>query len=183
MFHSNPAFLRTMGTGLRGFDVADAERYLDAEAGRVNGQCLALVERVTGSLVGSAALAVPNPADGVPWIGLLIIRADRQNRGLGREAATAIERTLARDGWPEARLAVLAANPRARRFWERLGYRELDGCWRAYDGRARAGVTLSKALTRGHAVTRPSDQPGASGPGASGPRRQVLPPKNAVLAR
>lgn len=135
-----------MGTRLRGFDLADAERYLAVEAGRANGHCLALVERATGSVMGSASLVVPNPADGVPWIGLLIIRADRQNRGLGREAAVALERTLARDGWPEVRLAVLAANPRARRFWERLGYRQIDGCWRAYDGRARAGATLGKTL-------------------------------------
>ena len=162
VFASNPAFLRTMGTGLRSFDLADADRYLAAETGRANGQCLALVERATGAVVGSAALVVPNPSDGVPWVGLLIIRADRQNRGLGRETATAVERTLARDGWPEVRLAVLASNPRARRFWERLGYRELDGCWRAYNGRARAGVTLAKALASARAGAGSTDRPGAS---------------------
>ncbi len=149
VFASNRAYLRTMGTSLRPFDLADAERYLASETTRANGHCLAVVERATGEVVGSAATVVPNPSDGVPWVGLLIIRADRQNRGLGREAATAIERVLARDGWREVRLAVLASNPRARRFWERLGYRELDGCWRGYDGRAGAGATLARPLGHG----------------------------------
>jgi RimJ/RimL family protein N-acetyltransferase len=148
VFRSNPAYLRTMGAGFGRFDSADAERYLGTETGRANGACLVLVERATRAVIGSAALTVPNPADGIPWIGLLIIRSDCQGRGLGREAATAIERRLARYGWPEVRLAVLASNPRARRFWERLGYRQVDGPWRAYDGRARAGATLGKALTR-----------------------------------
>jgi RimJ/RimL family protein N-acetyltransferase len=137
-----------MGAGVGHYDVAEAQRYLETEGGRTNGQALVLVERDSGAVIGSAALLVPNPADGIPWIGLLILRADRQGRGLGREAATAIERRLARDGWAEVRLAVLATNPRARRFWERLGYRQVDGCWRAYDGRARAGATLGKVLRR-----------------------------------
>jgi GNAT superfamily N-acetyltransferase len=113
---------------------------------------------------------VPNPADGIPWIGLLIVHAGRQGRGLGREAVRAIERRLARDGWPELRLAVLASNPRARRFWERLGYRQVDGCWRAYDGRARAGATLGKAIGRRRAAVRTyrSQAPGGGSPG-SGP--------------
>ena len=146
VFASNPGFLRSSWPVTGPFDAAEASRYLAAEAGRQNGVCLSIVERTSRQVVGTAALLVPNPADGVPWIGLLILRADRQGLGLGTEAAAAMERWLARAGRPAVRLAVARGEIRARRFWERLGFRELAGAPRPYDGRERTTVVLAKRL-------------------------------------
>ena len=146
IFASNPGFLRSSWAVNGPFGAAEASRYLAAEVGRRSGVCLSVVERASRQVVGTAALLVPNPADGVPWIGLLILRADRQGLGLGSEAATALARALAREGWPAVRLAVALGDLRARRFWERLGYRELAGAPRPYDGRERATVTLARRL-------------------------------------
>jgi RimJ/RimL family protein N-acetyltransferase len=110
VFASNLEFLRASWACHQPFDAAEAARYLETESQRENGLCLSIVERATRRVIGMAALLVPNPADGVPWIGLLIVAADRQDAGLGGEAASALERLLERQGWPEVRLNVLVAN-------------------------------------------------------------------------
>ena len=74
-------------------------------------------------LVGFGDLLAPHPRRFLAALGLLIIRGDMQSRGLGREAALAIENALANEGWPEIELAVLPNRPRSRRFWESCGYR------------------------------------------------------------
>jgi RimJ/RimL family protein N-acetyltransferase len=165
VFSSNPEFLRTSWAIRGGFDAAAAARYVDMESRRQNGLCLTVIERATHRIVGSAALLVPNPADGVPWIGLLIIAGDHQGAGLGAEAAQALERFLAERGWAEVRLGVLIANPRARRFWERLGYREMCGAWRCYNHVGVAGVMLSKPLR--HEACRHGQRVGSQPPRAS----------------
>ncbi len=128
---SNAALLPLCGIGAGAVDMARLGDVLEAEAGREHGSCVTVVERSTGHVIGLAVLLVPNPLDGTPWIALLIIAADHQGLGLGTEAALALERLLARAGWSEVRLSVLVDNPRALRFWQRLGYRELAGVWRA----------------------------------------------------
>jgi RimJ/RimL family protein N-acetyltransferase len=148
VFASNRRFVAaTWGDILGPFTIADAARYLAVETARENGTCLALVERAKGDVVGTVALLLPNPADGVPWIGILVLRSDRQGRGLGREAVTALEDALARAGWPQVRLAVRVADAPARRFWEAVGYRAVPDMTRPYDGRERATITLCHALT------------------------------------
>ncbi len=166
VFASNSEFLRTSWACHQTFDAAEAARHLEMESQRENGLCLSIVERATHRVIGLAVLQVPNPVDSVPWIGLLIVAADRQDEGFGSEAAWALERLLARQGWPEVRLNVLVANPRARRFWERLGYRELQGAWRAYNGQRQATVTLGKLLAerqRKHGSPQPRRMRDCSG--------------------
>ena len=144
LFASNEESFRVCWPLRDELDTAAAERYIDVESRRRNGVCLAIVERATGRVIGSAALLIPNPVDRVPWIGVLVIEADRQRIGFGSEAAEAIEQLVAGLGWGEIRLNVLATNPGARRFWERLGYREVSGTWRAYDGTTPGTVRLHK---------------------------------------
>jgi ribosomal protein S18 acetylase RimI-like enzyme len=79
---------------------------------------LAIRLRDGGTLIGTAALLVPHPPAGCPWVGLLIIHRDWQSQGLGREAALAIEEALAEEGWSEVRLSVLKTNADALPFWE-----------------------------------------------------------------
>jgi hypothetical protein len=83
---------------------------------------LAIRLRDGGTLIGTAALLVPHPPAGCPWVGLLIIHCDWQSRG----SALAIEEALAEEGWSEVRLSVLKTNADALPFWDRLGYRIID---------------------------------------------------------
>src|SRR5919107_599565 len=56
-----------------------------------------VVRRTDGEVVGWAEVLDEHPRDGVPWIGLLEMRADVHRQGLGREAAEALA------GWYAAR--------------------------------------------------------------------------------
>ncbi len=60
-----------------------------------------------------------NPRDGQPWIGLLLIRADRQRQGLASEAFAALVRER---GWPLVRAAVIERNAAGLAVTRRLGF-------------------------------------------------------------
>jgi RimJ/RimL family protein N-acetyltransferase len=100
---------------------------------------LALVPRDGGGAVGVLDLWLHHPEPGVAHLGLLLLRADRQGRGLGREAVLGAEAALAREGFVALRLSVVDENVGARAFWEALGFGEV--------GRLDRGVTVyEKAL-------------------------------------
>lgn len=120
IFNSNPDYLEA-SDGKRTYERSDVEIYLYAETNREDGRCLQIRLGQGNTLVGTAALLVPH-TDGYPWIGLLIIDADYQKDGLGREAARALETALAEEGWKEVRLGVLKRNERALPFWKNCGY-------------------------------------------------------------
>ncbi|MGW0712598.1 GNAT family N-acetyltransferase [Streptomyces sp. NPDC002643] len=64
----------------------------------------------------------PDPADPDPWIGLLLVHADAQRRGYGRQLAALVEDRFRRAGRDAVRLAVLDNNPGGFGFWTSLGY-------------------------------------------------------------
>lgn len=79
-----------------------------------------------GQLVGSLDYKMGYPQAGDVTINLLLIRQDRQNQHLGREAVQQLEARLP-PGTRRVLASVLGDNPRGARFWERLGYTfELD---------------------------------------------------------
>jgi RimJ/RimL family protein N-acetyltransferase len=51
---------------------------------------LALRERETGELIGVIEYVDLNPGDGHPWIGLIMVRSERQREGLAAEAMLAV---------------------------------------------------------------------------------------------
>ncbi len=132
-------------------------RVLAIEQARSTARWLCIVERRSGRIVGMASLQVPNPSDGVPWIGLLVLHRDAQGRGLGTETVRAIEARLRRLGWFDIRLCVHRANAGALRFWARLGYRPARDAWRAYDISPASMTILSKAIAagRGRRIAEP----------------------------
>ena len=76
-------------------------------------------------LIGMGDMLTPHPSGNWAALGLLIMHREWQSRGLGREAADAIETMLAGERWPELELVVLQVRARSRRFWESCGYRYL----------------------------------------------------------
>ncbi|MEV6754988.1 GNAT family N-acetyltransferase [Streptomyces sp. NPDC051214] len=87
-----------------------------------------LVARSEGRAVGIGITLDrhPDPADPDPWIGLLMVDAERQQQGFGRELTGRIEERFRADGRTGVRLAVLAGNDAGLAFWRALGYEIID---------------------------------------------------------
>jgi RimJ/RimL family protein N-acetyltransferase len=63
-----------------------------------------------------------NPSDGKPWIGLLIVHADRQRRGIAVEAFEGLAERLRQGGVDTVRAAVIARNPAGHALVRRLRF-------------------------------------------------------------
>jgi RimJ/RimL family protein N-acetyltransferase len=119
---------------------AAADLLADAEADPAR-RVFLLYPRAGRTAVGVLDLHLDYPGPGEAHIGLLLLREAWQGMGYGREAATALERTLGRAGFRSLRLSVTDENLGARLFWERIGFAEV--------GRLDRGVTLlEKPLLR-----------------------------------
>ncbi|MEU9876348.1 GNAT family N-acetyltransferase [Streptomyces phaeochromogenes] len=83
-----------------------------------------LLARGAGRLTAVAITLAhhPDPADPDPWIGLLLVAAEEQGRGYGRQLATHIEDRFREAGRDAVRLAALDNNPAALTFWTAIGY-------------------------------------------------------------
>lgn len=100
---------------------------------------------VTGqTVVGYLDYTLDYPNEGDATVNLLLIRSDLQSRGIGRACARVLEQRLA--GQARRLLAsIYGSNPRARQFWQRLGYHfAIDARpmveWYGKELRARATV-------------------------------------------
>ncbi|MFJ4784305.1 GNAT family N-acetyltransferase [Streptomyces sp. NPDC088794] len=89
-----------------------------------NPEAEVLLARSAGRLVGVAITLDrhPDPADPDPWIGLLLIDAEAQGKGYGRQLAGLVEDRFRAAGRTAVRLAVLDANPHGLAFRTALGY-------------------------------------------------------------
>ena len=125
---SNPEFLATHeGSGGEpgAFDRSMLER--DLAVADLDPQRHSLVlRRDDGEVVGWVDLLDEHPRDGVPWIGLLELRADVQRQGLGREAAQEVARWYAERGASAIRVGVDEGNDDGGAFWRALRYRPVD---------------------------------------------------------
>ncbi|MFI6282220.1 GNAT family N-acetyltransferase [Streptomyces sp. NPDC050988] len=83
-----------------------------------------LLARGAGQLTAVAITLAhhPDPADPDPWIGLLLVAAEEQGKGYGRQLATHIEDRFREAGRHAVRLAALDNNPGALAFWTTIGY-------------------------------------------------------------
>lgn len=77
------------------------------------------------TLVGVAAMAFGYPEPGDAYLGLMLVDARRRGRGLGPVLLDAVVKLARARGAPRLYLGVLDANPRARAFWERAGFRHV----------------------------------------------------------
>ena len=128
VFNSNPDFIDDsegrVGKGAYTLDeVAAWEMF--RQPIRAHQRYFAIRPRGTDELIGMGDMLTPHPRGNWAALGLLIMHREWQERGLGREAADAIEAMLAAERWPALELVVLQVRPRSRRFWESCGYRYL----------------------------------------------------------
>ena len=97
---------------------ADLTRQVDA------GNCL-VFEDEGQELIGAAVVMRDEPGDGYASIPFIAVWPSRRFRGLGGEAALAIERWLRRGGFKRVLAPVPDVRGLAVYFWLRLGYRAL----------------------------------------------------------
>jgi RimJ/RimL family protein N-acetyltransferase len=67
-----------------------------------------------------------NPNDGIPWIGLVMIHADHQRRGLGAEAIRGLAEHGRSRGWTRLREGVIAGNEAGMALARAVGMRQVD---------------------------------------------------------
>lgn len=129
VYLSNPDFV-AMSEGSAGeaghFDLAMLQRDWHVQTTMLGAVMLGIYLKETGEPVGMAGYLAENPSDGYPWLGLLMMSASHQRRGLGTEAYTRLAEHFRSDlGWTTLRLGVLRDNAPARAFWDGLGFRHV----------------------------------------------------------
>jgi RimJ/RimL family protein N-acetyltransferase len=128
IFNSNPKWIAATNdfAGQIRCDRSDVEMFLWQGTMGEASRCLEIREGGQDQLVGVLAWIAQHPRDGCPWIGSLVLRADRQRQGLGSEVLQAVEPLLAAEGCERVRAGPLIAQPWARAFLESLGYAPIE---------------------------------------------------------
>lgn len=122
---TNPQFLTWSNTP--GYDIAALHRDWEEVQQTAIRFLLGIYRKDTDEAIGIADFLEQNPADGFPWLGLLLIHGSHQGQGLGREAYDRLAEHVQTDrGWPVLRLGVLRANRPAFAFWRWLGFRPVS---------------------------------------------------------
>lgn len=103
-----------------------------------------LVADLDGAVAGFAALGPSADSATVGQLYAINVDPRQQGRGLGRALLGAAREAMAEVGFVEAILWVLPGNRRARRFYERAGWRD-DGVEQTVDV---LGVTVSEVRYR-----------------------------------
>jgi GNAT superfamily N-acetyltransferase len=101
------------------------------------------------AMIGCADVIRGFPTADKAVIGLLLLAEPWQGRGLGRAFATLIEQAIS--GWDSIaclRIGVVLGKPRARGFWQRLGYAETGEVKLAEPARVPVAV-MEKSLRTG----------------------------------
>lgn len=126
VYATNPDYWRAAGEhDPAHIDAEQVEADLREEAGADGGAVL-LARDARGRLVAVVCLLDRHPADGLPWIGLLMVHGRFHRMGMGRAVAALVEERFRAEGREGLRLAVLESNPGALAFWKALGWHEID---------------------------------------------------------
>lgn len=127
VFSSDPKLLemRPEIAAAGGYDLASLRTYWETAQLDPVRHVLVIEDAATGAAVGVLDFVTESPADGLPWIGLVVIHGDRQRSGLGSEAVAAVASHLAGEGRQIARMAVMADNGVGLAFARSLSFHEV----------------------------------------------------------
>jgi RimJ/RimL family protein N-acetyltransferase len=99
-----------------------------------------------GTCVGVIDWLERNPDDASPWIGLVMVHADHQRRGYGREAVLGLIESGREAGWTRVRASALADDPATTGLYAAVGMREIDRRRTAFAAGERLVVVLELEL-------------------------------------
>jgi RimJ/RimL family protein N-acetyltransferase len=101
-------------------------------------------------LRGGACVGVIDWVDrdpgGSPAIGLLMVHADHQRRGYGREAVLGLIACGRASGWVRVRASALACDPATTGVYEAVGMREIERRTRSFAAGARSVAVFELEL-------------------------------------
>lgn len=126
---SNPAYLDlTEGSGgvPGAYDRGMLERDLALAAMTPGRHTTVLRLRAGGACAGMLDWMDENPNDATPWIGLIMIHADHQRRGLGAEAIAGLAEHGRSCGWTRLREGVIEGNDAGLALALAAGMREIE---------------------------------------------------------
>jgi RimJ/RimL family protein N-acetyltransferase len=128
VFNSNPEWIATTNdfAGQTSHDRSDVEMFLWHGTMGEGSTCLEIRDPGQDELVGVLAWMAPHRRDWCPWIGCIVLRADRQRQGFGSEVLRALERLIAAEGWKRVRASPMVAQRWAQAFLESLGYTAIE---------------------------------------------------------
>jgi ribosomal protein S18 acetylase RimI-like enzyme len=145
LYERNPEYCHAAGEYDPEHVQADqVESDLREETGTAGCEVL-LARDEQGQLVGLLCLLDRHPADGQPWIGLLLVDGTLHRQGIGRRLTGLVEERFRNEGRDGIRLAVLENTPVSLAFWSSLGWQEIDR--RTDNQHGRPCIVMHKALT------------------------------------
>ncbi|MDF2679114.1 MAG: hypothetical protein K0R47_304 [Brevibacillus sp.] len=121
VYNSNPGY-NLLRNGTEEVTLAEVEAEYDSTLSIPTGHWLTL--SADSQIIGLMHLVVSNPADQKSWISLLLLHADSQRNGYGREAVHLAETYCASAGSLHVHHGVIAQNEQALLFWGKLGYEQ-----------------------------------------------------------
>ncbi len=127
VFTSDPKLdvLRPDIAAAGGYDLASVRQYWEGAQLDPRRHLLVIGAQPSGTIVGLIDFVTESPADGCPWIGLVLIHGDHQRRHFGAEALAAVAANLAGQGHVTVRMAVLEDNAAGLAFAHAMGFTEL----------------------------------------------------------
>jgi GNAT superfamily N-acetyltransferase len=121
VFTSNPAYQK-LRNGTASYSLAELEHEFDAASAIPTGIWIKLV--IEHRLVGVMHVTLSTPEDPKSWISLLLLHADFQRQGLGKEAVGLVEAYCLQHGSTQIHHGIIAENEPELLFWGRLGYEQ-----------------------------------------------------------
>ncbi|WP_347564322.1 GNAT family N-acetyltransferase [Bacillus sp. MM2020_4] len=94
----------------------------EVEDDLLNGRTKSLFIKLDDTYIGIIDYLLLNEKDQCPWLGLLMIHADYQGFGFGRQAYLIFEKEMVEKGLRVLRIGVLKENHTAQRFWHSVGF-------------------------------------------------------------
>lgn len=124
VFISNTEFLElrpdVAATG--GYDVASVRRYWEGARLDPRRHILTIRDGATNETIGLIDFVTESPADGYPWIGLVLVAESRQRHAIGTETVAAVVAHLRAEDHLAVRMAVIESNEAGLAFARSLGF-------------------------------------------------------------
>lgn len=121
IYNSNPGY-NLLRNGVEEVTLADVQAEYEETLSIPTGHWLTLAS--DGQIIGVMHLVVVSPADQKSWISRLLLHADHQCKGYGREAVQLAEQHCASAGSLHVHHGLIAHDEPALLFWGRLGYEQ-----------------------------------------------------------
>ena len=161
VFSSNPEFLelRPEIAAAGGYDLDAVRRYWEGAQLDPVRYLLVICEAQTDETIGIVDFVTESPADGFPWIGLVVIGAGHQRRKYAAEVLAAVGDLLVARGHSVMRMAVIEGDETGVAFAHRAGFETLMSAPTAWLGRRALLMEYDLSRQRG-AETSPATQEG-----------------------